>query len=230
MKALLLKDFRAYSLFGIGMLIIMFLYSYLNIRFGSVDGIIGLLVVIIPAISGFVLFAGDHALLYFISSLPVSRKRIVLSKYLSTLLFSGFLVLVTIGIIFGLSFFYPDAKSDLIALLTLKGLLFTTIPVTSIIIVSYPLFFKYGLNIAVRIIMFIFALFYGVGIVLIENIAKKMILLERHGIFYTVMKLLEQYESDFGTSIYLIILLLMCLLLCSSITLSIYWFSKKDIV
>jgi ABC-type transport system involved in multi-copper enzyme maturation permease subunit len=229
MKSLILKDYRAYSLYYKLILVISFLYSYLNIRFGSVDGIIGFLVVLLPALSGVILFIGDEAIYYYLTALPNSRKSIVLSKYISTYLFTSVIILVTIGIIYALSFNYPDAKSDLNELLTLRGFLFALMPITLIVSFCYPLLFKFGLKIGVKIAMGFFAVLYGLGIVVLERVIRMTILIQRGGIFHSIMKYLDYYEETHSTIIYYLVLVLLFVMLMISIFLSVHWYQKKDI-
>ena len=60
MKALINKDIKAYTLLMLGMLVIIILYTYLCIRFGSIKGILGLTVVMLPSIVGIIVFIGDY--------------------------------------------------------------------------------------------------------------------------------------------------------------------------
>lgn len=230
MKALILKDFRAYRLFYTLILLLIFLYAYLNVRFGSVDGIIGFLVVFLPSLSAVILFIGDEPVLYYVTALPTNRKSIVLSKYTNTYLSTVILLTVIFGVIYYLSFSNPDAKADLEMLLTLKGILFSVTPTTLIVSICYPLLFRYGLKTGVRILMGVFAVAYGLGIVLVERLLKMNFLLERRGIFYSSMKALEHYEEANGTLSYWIFLIFLITLLLVSMTLSVKWFNKKDVI
>ena len=230
MKALISRDFRAYRTFFILQIIIMLLYSYLNIKVGSVDGIVGFLVVFLPAMAGVILFIGDQELIPYMASLPVSRKELVIGKYVSTYLFGLIMVSITIGICWFLSYDYPNAKVDFEALISLKGFLFAITPITFIVSMTYPILFKFGLKIGVRIILGCFALLYGIGSIVGERFVRQWLAVPRRGIFAAAMALLSKGETVMSyTLFYLIFMGVLMVLIVGSILLSIHSIQQKDI-
>jgi len=229
MKALINKDIKAYTLLMLGILVIIILYTYLCIRFGSIKGILGLTVIILPSIVGIIVFIGDHQLHYLILSMSVSRKTFVISKYISTLLFSITLIGISVLIMYLLSFKYTDAKLELDQLLSLRGLIFCMTPITLIISVCYPLLFKYGLKIGVRIVMGSFALLYGMGMVVAEKWIQSNFLVPGGGIFNAFIGVFNHY-NHLGTGFYLIIILTLAGILLLSVMFSVHTLKQKDIV
>lgn len=231
MKVLILRDLRAYSTFFLLIFTIMILYSYLNIRFGTVDGIVGFLLILGPSAASIVLFAGDEGLMTLFCSLPTSRKSLVLSKYLSTVIISTALIISVMLILWVLGNSYPHAFSDLVRLLSPKGLLFAYLPAILIVCISYPFIFRYGLKIGVRILIIFMSISYGGGIVLLEEIIENNFLLERRGIFFEVMTVLDKFVQQVSPLLfYSGILLFLIIMIAGSITLSLKWFKKRDII
>ncbi|MBI9011357.1 MAG: ABC-2 transporter permease [Clostridiales bacterium] len=228
MKALINKDIKAYTLLMLGMFVIIILYSYLCIRFGSIKGILGLTVVMLPSIVGIIVFIGDYQLHHLILSMSVSRKIFVISKYISTLLFSIILIGISVLIMYLLSFEYTDAKLEIDQLLSLRGLIFCMTPITLIISVCYPLLFKYGLKIGVRIVMGTFALLYGIGMVVAQKWIQSNFLVPGGGIFNAFIGVFNHYDH-LGTVFYLIIILMLAGILLLSVMFSIHTLKQKDI-
>lgn len=230
MKALILRDIRAYQFFYMLLMIIMILYAYLNIRFGSTDGIIGFLLIMIPSFAGALLFIGDDGLIPLFASLPVNRRQLVISKYLSSFLIATLLILFSYSILGILGINYSDAKDDLGLLLTVKGILFSVIPVTLVICTCYPFLFRYGLKMGVRILMGGFAFVYGIGMMALERLVQANLRVPRRGVFIAGMTLFRHLESLTNPLVlYAMIILGLIILLITSLTLSIRWFSLKDI-
>lgn len=229
MKALINKDIKAYTLLMLGMLVIIILYTYLCIRFGSIKGLLGLTVIMLPSIVAIIVFIGDYQLHHLVLSMPVSRKTFVISKYICTLLFSVILIGICVLIMYLLSFKYTDAQLELEQLLTLKGLMFCMTPITLIISVCYPLLFKYGLKIGVRIVMGSFALLYGMGMVVAEKWIQSHFLVPGGGIFNAFIGVFNHYDH-LGTGFYLTIILTLIGILLLSIASSIHTLQQKDIV
>lgn len=229
MISLIKKDFRAYGLMLIGILIIMLLYSYLCVRFGSIKGILGLLVIMLPAIVSIIVYIGDHELKYYLLSMPVTRKQIVLSKYSSTFIIGGAMISLTILIMYGLSFYYTDARAELEMIISFKGALFCITPTILIVTICYPLLFKYGLKIGVRIVMGGFALLYGFGMVITEKWIQNHYLVSGGGIFHAVMSLIRYYEPIYPIY-YLVFFILLSSLIIVSIKLSVVFMGQKDII
>lgn len=229
MKALINKDIKTYSLLMLGMLVIITLYTYLCVRFDSIKGILGFTVIMLPSIVGIVVFLGDHSLQHLILSLPVSRKTFVLSKYISTLLFGFTLIGISILILYFLSLQYTDAKYELERLSSWIGLIFCMTPIVLIISVCYPLLFKFGLKVGVRIVMGSFALLYGLGMVVAEKWIQSNFLVPGGGIFNAVIGIFNHYDQ-LGTGFFLIILLILAAILSLSMIASIHALKQKDIV
>lgn len=229
MKAIVMRDFRAYRTFFILLVIVMLLYSYLNIRFGSVDGIVGFLVIFIPSIAGVVLFLGDGELLAHMMALPISRRELVVGKYLSTYLFGVSMYIITISIIWLLSSHYINARADFEMLISVKGLIFAFIPMTLIVSCTYPFLFKYGIGVVSIAISWFIMVFYGIGTVFGEDYLKRVLGYERHGIFVAIMALFTQGEKNFGKFLfYGSILAFLSVLVIGSVSLSVYWIERKD--
>lgn len=229
MKALILRDFRAYRIFFMLQVVIMLLYSYLNIRVGSVDGIVGFLVVFLPALAGVILFIGDQELIPYMASLPVSRKELVVGKYISTYLFGLTMVGITIGICWFLSSDYPNAKVDLEALISLRGFLFAISPITIIVSTTYPLFFKFGLKIGVRIVLGFFAVSYGIGFVFAEKFIRQQLSVPRRGIFASAMAIFSRAEDTIGyAAFYVVFIGILAVFILGSVFLSVHVVKQKD--
>lgn len=229
MKALINKDIKAYTLLMLGMLIIIILYTYLCVRFGSIKGVLGLMVVMLPSFVAIIVYIGDYQLHQLVLSMPVSRKTFVISKYISTLLFSITLIGICVLIMYLLSLKYAEAQLELEQLLTLKGLIFCMTPITLIISVCYPLLFKYGLKVGVRIVMGSFALLYGMGMVVMEKWIQAHFLVSGGGIFNAFIGVFNHYDY-LGTGFYLTIILTLVGLLLLSVASSIHTLKQKDIV
>jgi len=230
MKALVMKDLRAYMIFYIPIMIVMILYTYLNIRVGSVDGIIGLLLIFMPSVAGIIIFGGDSELLPLIASLPTSRKAMVRSKYLSALCVGVVLISFTYGIIGYLSVGYPGASHALKDLLSPQGFVFAFLPMMIIVSVCYPLLFKYGFKMGVRVVLGFFVFTYGMGMVVAERLIMSRLEVRGRGVFNSFMALFDYWEGYInstllygGTGIVLV------LLLVGSYRLSNYWFLGKDL-
>ncbi|MCK8061054.1 MULTISPECIES: ABC-2 transporter permease [unclassified Fusibacter] len=228
MKALINKDIKVYTLLMLGMLVSIILYTYLCIRFSSIKGILGLTVIMLPSIVAIIVFIGDHQLHQLILSMSVSRKTFVISKYISTLLFSFTLIGISVLIMYLLSLKYTEAKLELDQLLSLRGLTFCTTPIILIISVCYPLLFKYGLKVGVRIVMGSFALLYGMGMVVVEKWIQSNFLVPGGGIFNVFIGVFNHY-NHLGTGFYLIIILLLIGLLFLSVMFSVHTLKQKDI-
>lgn len=229
MKALLLRDFRAYKVFFFLLLVVMLLYSALIFKVGSVNGLVGFLLVFIPPIAGVVLFVGDHELIEHMASLPVSRTEMVMGKYLSTYLFGGALVAITVAITWWFGGQYPNARIDFLQLISLRGFAFSILPVTLIVSVSYPLLFRFGLRWGVRILLVCFALLYGIGSVALERLVQRSLLVQHGGIFAAAMALFREGENSFGrTGFYGVFYSALLVLVTGSILLSVHWIKKKD--
>lgn len=230
MKALLLRNLRAYRTFFLLMFLIMLLYTYLNLRLGSVDGITGFLVVFIPSITGVVLFLGDYELMPLFASMPVSRRDLVLSKYFSTYLIGGTLLFATLLILWILSFYYTKARADFLLLLSPKGFAFAIMPITFIVSISYPLLFRYGLQLGVKLVLMSFAFLYGFGMIVAEKILLDSLNLSRRGIFVAFMGLFELGETQVGAMpFYTAIYLILGTLIVGSIWISVQCVKTKDI-
>lgn len=229
MKALINKDIKTYFLLMLGMLVIILLYSYLCIRFGSIKGILGLTVIMLPSIVGIILFIGDYQLHHLILSMSVSRKTFVISKYISTLLISITLIGISVLIMYILSLKYTDAKLQIDQLLSLKGLIFCMTPVTLIISICYPLLFKYGLKVGVRIVMGSFALLYGMGMVVAEKWIQSNFIVPGGGIFNAFIGVFNHY-NHLGTGFYVIVISILAGLLFLSVIFSIHSLKQKDII
>lgn len=229
MRSLLLRDFRAYLYFFIGTLIVMVLYSLLVYKFGSPNGLVGFLVLFIPSIVAVFLFVGDHELLMYTAAMPVSRNQLVLAKYLSTYIFSIMILIVTVIITWYLSGFFENSRIDLMYLISLKGALFSILPISLIVSVSYPFLFRFGLSTGTRILMGAFALVYAIGSMIGERMIQSWLSVQRGGIFANAMALFEHAEKSIGAiTFYSVMIAMISLLLIGSIALSISWINKKD--
>jgi hypothetical protein len=229
MKALLLRDFRAYRTFFLLLITVMTLYSLLVFKVGAVNGLVGFLVVFLPSIAGIVLFLGDQELMQLTASLPVSRTQLVASKYLSTYLFGTVLVILTIVITWLFSGSFFNARVDFLELISMRGFLFSILPITLIVSISYPVLFRYGLGLGAKIILIGFALLYGIGMIVMERVVGRWLMVQRSGIFASAMALFKWGETRFGVVLFdggLMALLLV--LMIGSIFLSIYWIHRKD--
>lgn len=230
MKPLILRDLRAYGAFFAYMILTMILYALLILKVGNGNGLVGFLVVFVPSITGVVLFVGDQELIQHIAALPVTRTQMVLAKYLSTYLYGTVMLGVTIGITWLVSRWLIGTGYDLEQLLTLRGLLFAILPMLLIVHVAYPLLFRFGLSVGVRIVLGMFALLYGVGILVMERLIQQWLHVKRHGIFANAMALFEYVERQMGrTSFYILLIGSMGLLVAGSILLSVYWMRRRDL-
>lgn len=230
MKAILLRDLRAYLNFWIMMLIIMILYTLLNLWFGSVDGIVGFLVVFLPSISVMILFAGDSEMMLHTAAMPVTRSDIVKGKYLSTYVIGISMLLITTLLMGILSRWYINAGVDFLMLLSIRGLVFMLLPMTLIMSVSYPFLFRFGVRFASMVIGVVIMMTYAVLTVLAERLFIESLNLDRRGIFVVTMGLLRAAEERFGVYLfYGITFLLMFILLKGSLMLALYWVSRKDL-
>jgi len=206
------------------------LYAYLNIRFGSIDGIVGFLVIFLPTLTALIMFVGDYTLQAYFTALPVNRREIVLSKYLSTLIVCLLMIMITVGIMWFLSNNYPDARVDLKHLLSPRGYLFALLPMTLIISITYPVLFKYGFSVGARILIVLLFISYAIGTIAGENVIKSTISVTRRGIFPVAMALLKHIETLVEPLIlYTTISFILILFMISSIALSIRWYKIKDI-
>lgn len=229
MKALLLRDLRAYRTFFLLLITVMILYSLLVFKIGSVNGLVGFLVVFLPTIAGIVLFLGDQELMQHIASLPVSRTQLVTAKYLSTYLFGGFLVVLTIVITWLFSGSFFNARVDFLELISMRGFLFAIFPITVLVSISYPILFRFGLGLGAKILLVVFALLYGIGMIVMERLVGRWLMVQRSGIFAAAMALFARGETRFGVMLFdggLTALLLV--LMIGSILLSVFWIKRKD--
>lgn len=229
MKALLLRNLRAYRTFFLLMITVMILYSLLVFRVGSVNGLVGFLVVFLPSIAGIVLFLGDQELLQHTASLPISRMQLVVSKYLSTYLFGGVLVILTIAITWLFSGYFFNARVDFLELISMRGFLFAILPITVLVSISYPILFRFGLGLGAKILLISFALLYGIGMIVMERVVGSWLMVQRSGIFASAMALFARGETRFGVVLFdggLMVLLLV--LMIGSILLSVFWIHRKD--
>jgi hypothetical protein len=211
------------------MITVMILYSLLVFRVGSVNGLVGFLVVFIPSIAGIVLFLGDQELMQHTASLPISRMQLVLSKYLSTYLFGGVLVILTIVITWLFSGYFFNARVDFLELISMRGFLFAILPITVLVSISYPILFRFGLGLGAKILLVGFALLYGIGMIVMERVVGRWLMVQRSGIFASAMALFKWGETRFGVLLFdggLLVLILT--LIIGSIFLSIYWIHRKD--
>lgn len=230
MKSLILRDLRAFKTFFILMLVVMVLYSYLNIRFGSVDGIIGFIIVFLTSNTVIVLFLGDSELIPFTASLPVSRSQLVLSKYMSTYMFTSIILIGTSFITWFLGSTYIDAQSDFFQLVSIRGFIFAYLPMTILVSISYPVLFKFGLNSAARILLFGIIIAYAVTTVLGERFFHQFTTPGRRGIFILFMNIFKHFEALVGkVPFYSMLITLMVAMLSLSIILSIHFMKIKDI-
>jgi hypothetical protein len=229
MKALLLRDLRAYRTFFLLLITVMILYSLLIFQVGSVNGLVGFLVVFLPSIAGIVLFLGDQELMQHTASLPISRTQLVVAKYLSTYLFGSVLVILTIAITWLFSGSFFNARVDFLELISIRGFLFSILPITVIVSISYPVLFRYGLGLGAKILLVGFALLYGLGMIVMERVIGSWLMVERSGIFTAAMALFARGEARFGVILFdggLMALLLT--LVIGSVALSVYWINRKD--
>jgi hypothetical protein len=229
MKALLLRDLRAYRTFFLLLITVMILYSLLIFRVGAVNGLVGFLVVFLPSIAGIVLFLGDQELMQHTASLPVSRTQLVVAKYLSTYLFGGVLVILTIAITWLFSGYFFNARVDFLELISMRGFLFAILPITVLVSISYPVLFRFGLGLGAKILLVGFALSYGIGMIIMERVIGSWLMVQRSGIFAAAMALFARGEARFGIVLFdggLMVLLL--ILMIGSIALSVYWIHRKD--
>lgn len=229
MKALLLRDLRAYRTFFLLLITVMILYSLLIFQVGSVNGLVGFLVVFLPSIAGIVLFLGDQELMQHTASLPISRTQLVVAKYLSTYLFGSVLVILTIAITWLFSGSFFNARVDFLELISMRGFLFSILPITVIVSISYPVLFRYGLGLGAKILLVGFALLYGIGMIIMERVIGSWLMVERSGIFAAAIALFARGEERFGVILFdggLMTLLLT--LMIGSLFLSIYWIHRKD--
>ncbi len=229
MKALLLRNLRAYRTFFLLMITVMILYSLLVFRVGSVNGLVGFLVVFLPSIAGIVLFLGDQELMQHTASLPISRMQLVVSKYLSTYLFGGVLVILTIAITWLFSGYFFNARVDFLELISMRGFLFAILPITVLVSISYPILFRFGLGLGAKILLISFALLYGIGMIVMERVVGSWLMVQRSGIFASAMALFARGETRFGVVLFdggLMVLLLV--LMIGSILLSVFWIHRKD--
>ncbi|MDW7657751.1 MAG: ABC-2 transporter permease [Bacillota bacterium] len=231
MKALLLRDLRIHMLFFLSMILLSFLYSMLIFTTGSVDGLVGFLVVFIPSLTGVVLFLKDKEFIQHTAAMPVTRCQLVVAKYLSTCIYGGFIVLITILITGYLGRFFPNSKIDFFQLISLRGFIFAILPITLIVSLSYPLLFKYGLGLGVKILLGGFTLLYAIGMLIGERFVKNWLELPRRGIFAAAMALFIKGEERFGlTAFYTAFILILCVLFFGSVILSLFWMNRKDIL
>jgi hypothetical protein len=207
----------------------MILYSLLIFQVGSVNGLVGFLVVFLPSIAGIVLFLGDQELMQHTASLPISRTQLVVAKYLSTYLFGSVLVILTIAITWLFSGSFFNARVDFLELISIRGFLFSILPITVIVSISYPVLFRYGLGLGAKILLVGFALLYGLGMIVMERVIGSWLMVERSGIFTAAMALFARGEARFGVILFdggLMALLLT--LVIGSVALSVYWINRKD--
>lgn len=229
MRSLLLRDIRAYIYFFIGILIIMVLYSLLVYKVGSPNGLVGFLVVYIPSIVGIVLFVGDHELLIYTAAMPVSRNQLVLAKYISAYFFGIAMLIFTVLITWYLSGTFENSRIDLVNLISLKGALFSILPISLIVSISYPFLFRFGISTGTKILMGAFALVYAIGSMIGERMIQSWLSVPRGGIFANAMALFEHAEKSIGAiTFYSMLITMISLLLIASIALSINWINKKD--
>lgn len=230
MKVLILRDFRAYRTFIILQLCIMILYASLNIVFGSTEGIIGFLAIYIPSFACVILFVGDKELISLYASLPVLRRDLVYGKYVSTYLISSVMLFLVVAITWLLSGFYYGAEMDLTLLLSLKGISFLILPITLIVSICYPFLFKYGISLGVKLLIGVFVLSYGIGMIIFEEVVGKWLNVDRRGIFVAFMALFNKGEEVLGVGcLYGIIAVSLALLLSISVFLSQKWMETKDL-
>lgn len=225
----MMKDLRAYNLVLLGMVIILLLYTYLCVRFGSVKGILGFTIVMLPAMISIIVYIGDYQLHNLLLSFPVSRRTFVVSKYASTYLVCYSLIALCVLVLFILSLSYPEAKDELMRLLTLKGLLFCVTPITLIVSICYPLLFRFGLRLGVKLVMSSFALLYGMGMVAAEKWIQSRYLVPGGGFFNAIFGLMN-HNSQLGNGFYLLALLGILVLIFTSVYLSVRGVARKDIV
>lgn len=230
MKALILRNLRAYIWFFVLQVVLMLLYTALIFKTGNIGGLIGFLVVFLPSFAGIVLFLGDKNQIDHTASLPVNRSEIVSAKYLSTYIFGLGMITVTILITWITSFFFELALDELSMLLSLPGILFAIIPISLIVSVTYPLLFKFGLALGVKILFGVFALMYGIGFIVLEKVVQVRLYVQNHGIFAAAMALFRYAEDSFGKSLfYIVFCSAIVLMISASVYISIRWMRKKDI-
>jgi hypothetical protein len=198
--------------------------------FDSVDGILAFVLILIPSWSGVILFIGDRELIPLFTSFPTSRKEMVEAKYISSFTIGILLIVFTYGIMWYLSFDFPNAQSYMLSLMSMKGLIFSLTPLTVIVSVSYPFLFRYGFSKGVRILLIGFVVLYSAGITAGERIIQAYYLVPRRGFFQAIMTVFEHMEVRFNNLVlYGMILLFLTVTLVVSIKVSVHWFSAKDI-
>ncbi len=230
MKRIVIRDLRAYRTFWMLEVIVTLLYTYLNIRFGSIDGIVGFLLVFLPPIAVMVLFLGDADLIGQMAALPITRAEMVLGKYLSTYLICFSIIGGTIVMMGMLGIWYELAMDDFWTLLSVKGLIFALLPMTIIMSISYPFLFRYGFRIGTMLISGSVFLSYAIVTILSERYLKKYLVLDRRGVFAMMMEVFRIGQDRFGAlSFYLGLIVIMTTMLLGSIKLSLHWMRAKDL-
>ncbi len=229
MKAILWRDFRAYRTFWMLQFVLTLLYTFLNLRFGSIDGIVSFLVVFLPPIAVLVLFLGDVELMSHMAAMPVTRKEMVVGKYVSTYLFCISMIGLTISIMGILGFWYGLAKADFLTLLTPRGFIFAILPMTLIISIAYPFLFRYGFQIGTMLIAASVMLCYSIMTVAGESWLKNTLQVSRRGSFVLMMEVFRLGEQRIGAvGLYGGLSVAVIVMLYASVKLSIRWVQEKD--
>ncbi|SKA78156.1 ABC-2 family transporter protein [Caloramator quimbayensis] len=148
----------------------------------------------------------------FLNTLPISREKIVLSKYISLFIYAAF----TTAIYF-IIYIITSSLNLKISLypVTLEGIIYGLFLVSIMYSLSLPIFFKFGYMKAKWIQFIIFFLFFG-------------------GISYIIKFLESRFSNillDFGGSkclIMLLIIILSFIILFISYCLSVYFYKRRE--
>ena len=153
MKGLILKDFLNLKKYGRTLLLVIGFYLLFSLMMDSISFLSGM-IVLLMAMSAVTSFSYDDMAKWdvYALTLPVSRKDMVLSKYILALLLA--VLGSAISFLFGIGFsFYKNQPMDeqliIIAAVLAVALVFIS--------VLFPLIYRYGVEKSRMFIMIIFA-------------------------------------------------------------------------
>lgn len=179
------------------------------------------------------LLINDEKYATLMNALPNRRSTYVLSKYVGGLFFS--LLLLTLGLIYGYimtSFILTDGVR-LAPIFSLNGFTFFVVPIVLITSLTFPIFLKFSKGKGSIVLSMLFAIgLIGliIGLVYTEKNLITDELYSQYEVFPVIMSYITDYITRIGARLFITQLLLVTLgLLLTSVTTSLYIYSKKDI-
>lgn len=230
MRKIVFRDLKAYSTPLILLGVLITLFSYASVRYGSIYAIISFVATFMPVTIAVIVFMGDRSLLPLMSSLPIKRETLVKGKYASCFVMTGIVLLYLLGIMLFLSLSHPVARDELFDFLSFRGIVYAILPTLVIVSLAYPVMFRFGISLGAKIFTIGIMLLYFLFNVIANDFIMKKLLVRNRGMFASISAQLKYLEGKTGPVIlYGSLIALTCFLLYYSVRLSVKWTEVKDI-